>query len=465
MIYLIVGQSCAGKSQFVVNTFMKGYDTVEYNDLLPVCENEKAFLIGHWLDERRVKGTDRISRGGIANIFPQIQKLLKKGQKDIVIEGDKIVSKKLFNNILSLGEKCKLYYIRCSTETSIKRNAANGSVGHDKLFKTTSTKADNIFWKFFQLMDGEIIDTEYITDFSDFGVCTNRGWNPKESHGYDDVAVLISTNGRARNQITYSTLRRIGYTGKIFLVVDDEDVELAEYKRIYGDSVKIFSKKEYFKKADLMINKADMCAAIFSRNACFDIAKENGISFFVNCDDDIKDIKFADIRGRKLITRKITDFDTVMKSVKKFMTCIGSDAMSICEDGVYVGGLNEKVKTGAYWSMSHWFFFSSDTDLRFRGLWHDDRVFSMDVGKIGKIAFSMSIMRDTLPSENEEEKQKGGMRSGKERFDRYSAEFMTLIAHPDVLKMYLDEKSGKWKLKRKGECASPKIISGKHKKA
>ncbi|EFI4081186.1 TPA: hypothetical protein J5F60_004390 [Escherichia coli] len=39
----------------------------------------------------------------------------------------------------------------------------------------------------------------------------------------DDFCVFILTHGRPDKVLTYRTLRRAGYTGKIFIVVDDED--------------------------------------------------------------------------------------------------------------------------------------------------------------------------------------------------------------------------------------------------
>lgn len=39
----------------------------------------------------------------------------------------------------------------------------------------------------------------------------------------DDFCAFILTHGRPGKVLTYRTLRRAGYTGKIFIVVDDED--------------------------------------------------------------------------------------------------------------------------------------------------------------------------------------------------------------------------------------------------
>ena len=38
-----------------------------------------------------------------------------------------------------------------------------------------------------------------------------------------NYAVFILSHGRPDNVITYQTLRKCGYTGRIFIIVDDED--------------------------------------------------------------------------------------------------------------------------------------------------------------------------------------------------------------------------------------------------
>jgi hypothetical protein len=60
----------------------------------------------------------------------------------------------------------------------------------------------------------------------------------------DTFAVFILSHGRANNVKTYKALQRSGSTGKIYILVDDEDKQLSQYKEIYGDKVIVFSKDE-----------------------------------------------------------------------------------------------------------------------------------------------------------------------------------------------------------------------------
>lgn len=59
----------------------------------------------------------------------------------------------------------------------------------------------------------------------------------------NDFAAFILTHGRAEKVITYKTLREQGYTGRIVIVIDDEDKQGNLYKEKFGDAVQVFSKR------------------------------------------------------------------------------------------------------------------------------------------------------------------------------------------------------------------------------
>ena len=45
----------------------------------------------------------------------------------------------------------------------------------------------------------------------------------------DDFAVFILSHGRADRVITYDVLRKQGYTGKIYIIIDNLDNQRDEY--------------------------------------------------------------------------------------------------------------------------------------------------------------------------------------------------------------------------------------------
>jgi len=60
-----------------------------------------------------------------------------------------------------------------------------------------------------------------------------------------NFAVFILTNGRPDRVYTYKTLKKYGYTGRIFLIIDDLDKTGSEYREKYGEQVVVFDKNLY----------------------------------------------------------------------------------------------------------------------------------------------------------------------------------------------------------------------------
>lgn len=167
-----MGASCAGKSSYVINKWIKNYDGKMKKDILPYYETKNAILIGIFDTEKgRRIGTDRINRHDIPLFLPQILKFYKENpNKDIILEGDRIVSRPLWNALIENNIQCKVYLIYCTKETSILRNENNNSTNSLKSLKACWTRAYNIYNDYKDIFDGEIISSENIQDFSTFGI-------------------------------------------------------------------------------------------------------------------------------------------------------------------------------------------------------------------------------------------------------------------------------------------------------
>ena len=102
----------------------------------------------------------------------------------------------------------------------------------------------------------------------------------------DDFCAFILTHGRPDRVTTYNTLRKQGYTGKIYVVIDDEDTTADEYRERYGGEVLQFSKSEIAKTFDEGDNFNDRRAIVYARNACWQLAEQVGCKYFIQLDDD-----------------------------------------------------------------------------------------------------------------------------------------------------------------------------------
>ena len=102
----------------------------------------------------------------------------------------------------------------------------------------------------------------------------------------NDFAVFILTHGRPENVVTYKTLKKQGYTGKIYIVIDNEDGKAEEYRKKFGDQVVVFDKLAVSKTFDTADTQTDRRTIVYARNACFDIARDGGVRYFLELDDD-----------------------------------------------------------------------------------------------------------------------------------------------------------------------------------
>lgn len=156
----------------------------------------------------------------------------------------------------------------------------------------------------------------------------------------DDFVAFILTHGRPDRVITYETLKRAGYTGRIVLVVDDEDKTLAEYQARFPGEVVVFSKREMARWIDEGDNFDDRRAIIYARNACFDIAERLGVRYFIELDDDYTSFYLRfDSRLRYGNTRIIRrSLDAIFSVLLDFFIATPIQTVALSQGGDHIGG-------------------------------------------------------------------------------------------------------------------------------
>lgn len=154
----------------------------------------------------------------------------------------------------------------------------------------------------------------------------------------ENFAALILSHGRPGNVITYKCLRRHGYTGKIYIIVDDQDASLQEYKRIYGDEVIVFNKKEAIKKTDTANNFSDYRAVVFARNIVFDISRQLGLEYFIMLDDDYQKFQYRFDDRLDYGYMAIKSLDRVLDLMVDFQKKTGVTSIAMAQGGDFIGG-------------------------------------------------------------------------------------------------------------------------------
>lgn len=185
----------------------------------------------------------------------------------------------------------------------------------------------------------------------------------------DKFAVFILTYGRAGNVTTYSTLRKQGYTGRIFLICSTDDQMLPEYKEQYGKEVIEFDKSEYKGKFDIGDNFSNDSVAVFARNANFDIAKKLEIKYFLQLDDDYNDFRYKFDYEYNYGDWSIKNLDKAFALFLNYFKKIPAVSIAWAQGGDFMGGRigsgSDAVKIKR--KIMNTFFCSTDRPFKFIG--------------------------------------------------------------------------------------------------
>lgn len=208
-------------------------------------------------------------------------------------------------------------------------------------------------------------------------------------------AILIPTYKRADNLITYKTLRKAGYNGKIYLIVGDDDKTLVEYEKKYKNEVVVFSKEEVRPFVDLMDNFEKRNAVVFARNAMFGIAKKLKLDCFCVLDDDYNRFCFRRIfeRGGKETLKgfNVRNISGILeKSFEYLMKAEKLDCFAYSQNGDFVGGSDGFMRINGKRKIMNAFFFKTDRPIRFIGSINEDLNASVYEGQRGKVFFTIN---------------------------------------------------------------------------
>ena len=154
---------------------------------------------------------------------------------------------------------------------------------------------------------------------------------------HNGFVAFILTHGRPDRVLTYEKLRKHGYTGKIYIVCDDEDKTLPEYRKRFGD-VLVFSKSEIAKTFDEGDNFGDRRAIIYARNACFELARQIGATHFIELDDDYTYFKFRFDDQLRWHGADVQDLDAVFDMLLDYFNSAPMLTLAIGQGGDYIGG-------------------------------------------------------------------------------------------------------------------------------
>lgn len=256
----------------------------------------------------------------------------------------------------------------------------------------------------------------------------------------ENFAIFITTHGRPDSVKTYTTLRRCGYTGRIYLIIDNEDKTAYRYKELYGDQVIVFDKAEAAKTVDTGDNFPGRGAVVFARNACFDIAEDLGIDWFVQMDDDYTNMKFMFNHLRQFQHIPIKNIDIVFDLFVRYFSSIEADCISFAQGGDFIGGGDGYyAKTiGTKRKVMNVFFLSPSRRFDFFGRMNDDVNAYLYHGMRGRLMFT--ILQVGIVQELTQAKG-GGMTDLYKDSGTYRKTFYSVMYTPSCVKVSMTGES------------------------
>lgn len=249
-----------------------------------------------------------------------------------------------------------------------------------------------------------------------------------------DFAVFILTNGRPDNVITYKTLKTSGYTGDIYFVVDDLDKTKDKYIEKFGDKVIIFDKKAIAQTFDEGDNFNDMRAIIYARNACFQIAKELKIKYFIQLDDDYTNFNFRFNKDLDYSFKSITNLDKVFISLLEFYKNTNVHSIAMAQGGDFIGGDGSDFAQSVQMKRKcmNSFICSTDRPFQFVGRVNEDVNTYTRLASTGLLLFTIN---QVSLQQKQTQTNKGGMTEMYLDSGTYVKSFYSVMYHPSSVKI------------------------------
>lgn len=248
------------------------------------------------------------------------------------------------------------------------------------------------------------------------------------------LAIFVISNGRPDNIPTLKTLDLSGNTYPVYIVIDNLDKSGQEYKKNYGDQVKVFDKEKYGRMVDHYDNFNNLRTTTHARNACFDIAEDLGYTYFLVLDDDYT--SFCLRIDHEL--KHPVSCPSIRKNLNKIIGLtlnyfIRSNFTSICfsQGGDWFGGESNFGKKPKRKAMNS-FFCSTKRRFNFFSRLNEDVNTYMGLGHTGDVFMTIPFVQ---LNQQQTQKSAGGMTDAYLDGGTYVKSFYTLLNRPDCTKI------------------------------
>lgn len=277
-----------------------------------------------------------------------------------------------------------------------------------------------------------------------------------------NFAVFIMVHGRPDKMWTYHTLRNQGYTGKIFLVADNTDSTIDQYKSKYKNELIVFDKQHASSIMDAGDNSGDLRSTLFASNTIFDLASERKIKhFFIMC-DDYYDFYYAfpDTKG-KVVSKNL---DKLFKLMVDFYETTNAKSIAFAQTGDFIGGIDngKQMYRFSKRKVMNTFLCSTSRRFQFVGRLNEDVTTYTLLGSRGNLFLTIPVI---AIGQKDTQQTKSGLSNVYLDNGTYVKSFFSVMYNPSCVKASMMNANHKrihhsinWK------ATTPMIISDVYKK-
>lgn len=281
----------------------------------------------------------------------------------------------------------------------------------------------------------------------------------------DDFAVFILTHGRADKVVTLKRVLQAGnYTGKWYMVIDNEDDQADAYIKKYGrEHVVIFDKQAVDDWTDTADNFHEHRAIIYARNQSFYIAQELGLKYFLMLDDDYTGLNHRYIENGKLKAKRVVQLDRLFEDMIRFLEDSNALTIAFCQAGDFIGGVDGKrFKEKVIRKAMNSFFCWADRPFQFVGTMNEDVTMYTTLGSRGELIMSIT---DCAIIQNATQGTRGGMSEAYADGGTFLKSFYTVMSMPSAVRVeMLNSAHKRIHHKINWTCCVPKILNEKYRK-
>jgi len=279
---------------------------------------------------------------------------------------------------------------------------------------------------------------------------------------HKNFAVFILSHGRANNVKTIKTLKNGQYDGETYIICDNEDEQLEDYKKL-GKKVIVFDKLEEMKRSDTEDNFKDHRLVIYARNKCHDIAKELGLKYFLVLDDDYVEISLKYVEDNKLKSKNVKNLNNLFDMFLDFLDVSGALTVAMAQGGDFIGGAeNGNLEKGIGRKAMNSFFCRTDRPFKFTGSTNEDVNAYITYGMKGELMFTIykAVIEQTTT-----QKSDGGLTDIYLDNGTYVKSFYSVICQPSCARVaIMNSKHPRIHHKILWDRCCPKILSEEYKK-